>query len=460
MNNFFALLFAFAFSLSLTACASFSSDGGLNPARQLAQERLGKDLKWTRSASDRDAVEQRVKSLLDQPLSADDAVQMALLNNRSLQASFAELGIAESDWVQAGRLPNPRFAMLRARAGVDYKIEQALTFNIMSLLTMPMAKEVEQRRFAQTQLAVAQVVAQLATETRKAWTVAVAADETVRYMEQVKQAAEASAELARGMLQAGNWSRVDQAREQGFYNDAVQGLAHARLTQQLAREHLIRLLGLPGSQTLHLPQQLPDLPELPAAEDDLPNIETQAMQNRLDLQMARAETEALAKNLGLTRTTRFINVLEIGPARVLEGARSDPYKKGYEISFELPLFDWGDARVVKAEALYMQAVNRAAATAVNARSEVRAAWQTRRTRYDLARHQRDEVLPLRKQIADENLLRYNGMLISVFDLLADARAQMTAVNDSIEALRDFWMAQAEMDGVVLGGGMASMRSAE
>ena len=216
----------------------------------------------------------------------------------------------------------------------------------------------------------------------------------------------------------------------------------------MARERLTRLLGVWGSQAqFKLPERLPDLPKNP---DDLPDVEKVAMEQRLDLQAVRLETEALARNLGLTKATRFINVLEFGPARVLEGRRSEPYKKGYEIGFELPIFDWGTARVAKAESIYMQAVNRAAEAAINARSEVREAYRGSRVRYDVARHYRDEIVPIRKRIADENQLRYNGMLIGVFELLADARAQIDSVNGYIEALRDFWIAKADLDMALIG----------
>ena len=199
----------------------------------------------------------------------------------------------------------------------------------------------------------------------------------------------------------------------------------------------------------HFLRQTP-LWKLPAAALDAPDIERQAMGSRIDLQIAKLDAEATARNLGLTKTTRFIDVLEIGPARVLEGRRSESYKKGYEISFELPLFDWGGSRVARAEAIYMQSVERAAEAAVNARSEVREAYAGYRTAFDIARHYRDEVVPLRKRISDENLLRYNGMLIGVFELLADARAQVAGVNGYIEALRDFWIAQADLDMALVG----------
>jgi outer membrane protein TolC len=446
------LLTALTVAIAAGGCASFSKDGGFTTVEQIAAARIGKDVTWAKTADQRETIASRVAELLAQPLTVDAAVQIALLNNRELQAGFYELGIAEADLVQAGRLPNPRFSMFRALRGDDYKIEQALTFNIFSLVSMPLATAVEQRRFARTQQQVAMDVLRLAAATRKAYFVAVAANETARYMEQVKAAADAGAELARRMAQAGNWSRLNQAREQGFYAEAALTVARAAQAQTAAREQLVRRLGLWGAQTQF---QLPTrLPELPPNADELPNIEQLAMEQRLDLQALRLETAALAKNLGLTKATRLINVLEFGPARVLEGQRSDPYKNGYEISFELPIFDWGGAKVAKAEAIYLQALDRAAAAAINARSEVRESYQDYRASYDIARHYRDEIVPLRKLIAGENQLRYNGMLIGVFDLLADARVQIASVNGYIEALRDFWLAQSDLQMALIGSPVA------
>jgi outer membrane protein TolC len=187
---------------------------------------------------------------------------------------------------------------------------------------------------------------------------------------------------------------------------------------------------------------------LPKEADDLPDIERVALGQRLDVQGAKLAAQQTAKNLGLTRATRFVNVLELGVVR--NSSNEVPTQRGWEVAFELPLFDWGDARVARAEAVYMQALNRAAETAINARSEVREAYGSYRSAYDIARHYRDEIVPLRARIAEENRLRYNGMLIGVFELLADARSQITSVNGYIEALRDFWFAQADLEMALIG----------
>jgi outer membrane protein TolC len=437
-----------ALVLTLTGCASFSPDGGFGVVEKATAERLGTpvQLAWARQPEDLDRIAQRVDALLGQPLTMDGAVQLALLNNRGLQAAYAELGITEAEIVQAGRLPNPGFSFGRMTKGDEIELERGLHVNLARLIAMPLVQRVEARRLEQVRSTVAMQVLSLAADTRKAWVQAVAAEESVRYSRQVMQAAEAGAELARRMAAVGNFNKLQQAREQGFYADAALNLARAEQQQRATRERLTRLLGLWGEQTaFQLPGRLPDLPAQPR---ELPDVERVALAQRLDVAAARAGAEATAQNLGLTRTTRFVNVLELGLVR--NSSNEAPTQKGWEIGFELPLFDWGGARVARAEGAYMQALHRAAETAINARSEVREAYGAYRSAWDIAKHQRDEIVPLRARISEENLLRYNGMLIGVFELLADARSQIASVNGAIDALRDFWLAQADLDMALVG----------
>jgi outer membrane protein TolC len=429
----------------LGGCASFSQDGGFGPIQSATQTQIQKDVTWSRDEASRVQIQARVDALLAQPLSADAAVQIALLNNPGLQAAFNTLGIAEADLVSARRLPNPGFAIGRLTRGSEVEWERSLHLDLARLLTMPMRIGIEQRLFEQTRRELVLNVLRLAADTRKAWVVAVTASQSAQYQQQAMDAAEAGADLARRMVQAGNWSKLRQAREHAFYADAALAVARAEGVKLQARERLVRLMGLPNGDMLALPDRLPELPgSLPV----LSNVEQQAMASRLDLQMMKLQAEALAKNLGLTRSTRLVNVLELG---VMNNSSNEaPLQRGYEISFELPLFDWGQSRVVAAESRYRQALERARETAVNARSEVREAYAMQQSRYAIARHLRDEVVPLKKRISDENLLRYNGMLIGVFELLADARSQISAVNAAIEAQRDYWLAEADLQMALVG----------
>ena len=435
----------------LAGCASFSADGGFGKVAELTQQRTGQRATWQRSAADVDAAQVRVDELLAQPLTVDSAVELALLNNRGLQARFAELGIAETDLVRAGRLANPSFTFGRLRGGGVTEIDRSIMFDVLGLLTLPLAHQVEQGRFAQAQYGAAFEAVGVAADTRRAFFDAVAAAELVGYFEQVRDAADASGELARRMLRAGNFSKLAQMRQQAFAADATAQLARARQHALAARERLVRLLGLTGGPAdVKLPQRLPDLPTAPLPQQD---AEQTAMAQRLDLLMARHATEATARALGLTKATRFVNVLHTGYANTSQ--TGEARQNGYEIELELPLFDFGAARTARAEAIYMQSVHRTAAVAVNARSELRESYAAYRSAFEIARHYRDEVVPLRQRIADENLLRYNGMLIGVFELLADAREQIAGVTGHVEALRDHWIAETDLRTALTGRSPAS-----
>ena len=438
----------------LAGCATPHPDAGFDQVSQTIGQRLNKDLHWARDETHRRLIDERVTDLLTRPLSADDAVQLALLNHRGLQAAFDELGIAEADRVRALSLPNPGIGIGRSRRGTEIENGLALHFNLARLLALPLVAEVESRRIAQLQADTALRAITQAAEVRKAWVLAVASAESVRYARQVMEAAAVSAELARRMAATGNFNKLQHAREQSFQADATLNLARAEQAQKASRERLTRLLGLWGAQTAYrLPERLPDLP---TTLDERAALESLAIAQRLDVQGARLAAERTASALGLTRATRFINILEIGAER--ERSNDAPVKTVWEISLELPIFDSGQARVARAEAVYRQALNRAAEIAINARSEVREAWSTRHSTWEMARYHREQIVPLRQRIAEENLLRYNGMLIGVFELLADARAQIASVNAAIDALRDFWLAQADMEMALIGKPVSTLPS--
>lgn len=429
----------------LTACAQFSPDGGMQSVSALTVARTGQPL--ARLAQDAKLVDEKVRALLSGPLTADSAVQLALLNNRGLQASLEDIGISEADLVRAGRLPNPFISFSRI-AGEDVEVGRAIGFDFLALLTMPARIKIERHRFEQTQQRAALQAVQLAASTRRAYFDAVAAAETARYMQQVEEVAGAGAELAREMKKAGNWSALDALRQQGFYADAVAQSKLASQSSLAAQEALTRLLGLESPEALQLPQRLPDLP---AALTGIEQPEQHALDQRLDVQIARTNTLALATTLGLTRSTAMVDAMRLTYKN--HSTSGEPRANGFEVMLMLPLFDWTGARNRRAEAVYMQAFYRSADIALRARSEVRTAQAARQHAHAIAAHYRDDIVPMRKQISDETLLRYNGMLIGVFELLADARSQMLAVNASILALRDYWVAESNWQMAMTGGSL-------
>lgn len=422
-----------ALAVALPGCASLSPDGGVGAVQTDVRAHLPQDV-----GLPRDAARARVAALLAQPLTADDAVQIALLDNPGLLGGFDALIEAETRVVAARRLPNPGVSIARLARGDEVEWERSLHLDLARLLAMPLRAGVESRLYERARRALVLDVLRLAADTRRAWVEAVAAAQSAGYRRDVLEVAEAGADLARRMAETGNWSVLRQTREQRAYADAALAAARAEQQSKRARERLVRLLGLDDEAKLRLPERLPDLPD---ALPPLPAVEQQAMDTRIDLQVARLQAGALAADLGLSRRTRFVNVLELGV--IDNDSNLEPNQRGYEIRFELPLFDGGGARVAAAEARYRQALMQARGLAVDARSQVREAHALRQSQYAVARHLRDEVVPLAQRASDETLLRYNGMLVDVFALLADARERVTAVSAALDAQRDYWLAEAD-----------------
>jgi outer membrane protein TolC len=439
--------------IALGGCASFSPDGGFDDVGKAVSERTGADARWLRSDADRDAVAARVNELLSKPIGPDQAVQIALLNNRGLQAAYAELGISEAERVQAGRWVNPGFSYEYLTRADELEITRKLVFDVLALFTMPRRVAIATQRFEAAKLRAAADALQAAADARRAWFDAVAAVQSAQYAAKVKASAEAGAELATQMARVGNFSALDQAREQAFNAEAGARLARARQESVAASERLARSLGLAeGPSAFRLPERLPDLPKAPREPGPL---EGTALRERLDVQAAVRDAEALATSLGLTRATRYIDVLELGAEH--NSASGQPAQKGWELGVRLPVFDLGDARVSNASQRYVQAVDRAAQIAVNARSEVREAYAAYRTAFTVAAQYRDDIVPLRQKISEESLLRYNGMLLSVFELLADAREQAASVDGYIRALRDFWLSESDLQMALAGRAPRSMQ---
>jgi outer membrane protein TolC len=450
MNRIFATgrrrVLVGTFPLILSACAAPNPDQAYDTLRQFTEQHTGQTLRWQRNAQERDDAAQQVRKILQEELHADSAVQLALLNNQSLQARLYELAIAEADYAQAAHIANPGFSFSRLHGGTQVEFDRSLSLNLLQLLSFPLTREMEAQAKEQTRLEVANDILKLVADTRVAYYTALAAQQSLQYAQQIQDVAEAAADLASRMRMAGNFSELQQAQQQIFYADATLNRLHAQQQLVRSREALTRLLGLSDAEgSYRLPDRLPDMP---TAIIPMPAMEQQAITQRLDVQMAGLHSAHLAKNLGLVQSTRWINVFELSGVNNTLDDHSRQY--GYQVTLELPLFDWGEARVAKAEARYMQALRNTASIGLHARSEVREMYAMLQSKHAAVMEFRNQILPLKKKIAEQQLLHYNGMLVSVFDLLADARGQMLSVNEAISAERDFWIAQSNLQMSMLG----------
>ena len=439
-------------ALALSGCAAFSPDSGISVVADATGESIGKQVAFVRTADDAEQARGTVRQLLARSLSADAAVQVALLNNKGLQAAYNELALAETDLIEQSLPPNPTFSISRISGNGASEIERQVVGDILALATLPFRTEIARERFRQAQLRAALETLRLAAEVRRTYFRTIAANEIAGLLTNAKSTAESTAQLAKKLGETGALNKLDQAREQVFYAETTAELASARQAATSAREHLTRLMGLWGEDLgFRLPDKLPSLPPRPKT---LPGIEADAVGHRIDLQIARMELSALAKSLDLTQATRFVTLLDVaGISRRTRDPESAPFReRGFDVQFQIPLFDGGEVRVRQAAETYNLAFNRLTEKAINVRSEARDAYRVYRSTYDIASHYQREILPLRGIISDEMQLRFSSMQVDVFALLTEARQRIASLRAAIDAKREFFLAQAELQTAVNGGG--------
>ncbi|UPJ68162.1 TolC family protein [Bradyrhizobium sp. 191] len=453
MSQHFARGLLVLAALGLSGCAAFSPDGGMTDVSDVTSRTINKDVAFVRSAEGAAAVDARVRQLLSRTLSVDAVVQIALLNNKGLQAAYNELALAETDLVEQSLPPNPVFAISRISGNGASEIERQVVGDILALATLPFRSEIARERFRGAQLRAALATLRHASDVRRAYVRAVAANEMVELLTDAKATAESTAQLALKLGETGSLNKLDQAREQVFYAETTADLASARQAAGSARERLARLMGLwDDGLDFRLPDRLPPLPRRPQA---LPSIEADAVAHRIDLQIARLELAALAKALNLTEATRFVTLLDLaGISRRTQDPEGPPFReRGFDVQFQIPIFDGGEVRVRQAAETYNLAFNRLTERAVNVRSEARDAYRVYRSTYDIAGHYQREIIPLRKIITEEMQLRFSSMQVDIFALLTEARQRLASLRGAIDARQRFFLAQADLQTAINGGGV-------
>ena len=453
MNRPLKLTTCAAMVALLTGCASVNFDQAVADTNQNAGTFTSGQLALRQTTEQSGASAKLAQDLLAKPLSANDAVQLALANSPAVQTLLAQSWADMSAANQAGRIANPLFRFERVTFKDELDLGRILSFGLLDILTLPRRQAIAQSQMTLARVQLSASVVEQVTQTRQAWVRAVASSQVLQYAQQINTTAEASAELAKRMQQVGNFNKLQRARQQVFYADSVAQLAAAQHSALAAREELVRQLGLTDTQAalLKLPDRLPDLPKQARAAAP---INGAATDQRLDVQLARGQLDAAGKAQGLNLLTSLVDVeLDIIRSTTFDnagGVGQGFAKRGYELGIRLPIFDWGNAKRDAMNAQSIAAANRYESVVRAASSQLRESYSAYRTAYDVARHYRDEIVPLRKTMAEENVLRYNGMLIGVFELLADTRDQIGSVVTAINAYQQYWLADAALSASVIG----------
>lgn len=442
--------------VGLAGCAHVAPDDAFGDVRSLVADRGLPDPQWHRDPAQDATVQQAVRALLAHELTPRSAAEIALLNNRSLQAELENLGIAQAEVVHASRVMNPvlvgspRFS---DRSGTN--LDLGITQNLLQLLVRPARKQLAGAQLEETQLRVAHEVLGVAAKTQIAYFELVGAQQVQEMRQLVADAAESSFGLAGRIHEAGNLSDLQLANERILYEEARVEVARSEILVRAAREHLNRLMGLWGNDVDWVAADR--LPDLPQEEAPLQDLESLAIARRLDLAAEIQSVEVAALALGITRDWRYFLTAEIGPSA--ERETDGEWLVGPSLGLELPIFDQRQAEIAQEQGRLRQRTDRMTALAVDIRSEVRTLRDRLVMTRDLLEHYRDVVIPLRERIVSLTEEQYNYMLVGAFELLLSKQSEYAAYRDYIEAVRDYWITRVELEQAV-GGSLAAPQSSE
>ena len=425
-------------------CTTVPREAGFGDVQKAVAERTGHLVQWRGHSAEDTAVDQAVHLLLEKELMADDVVEIALLNNLTLQATYQDLGIAQADLVQAGLLQNPTLSLERRFSGQAAEFDVAQ--DLISLLAMPLRKRVAGAQFEAAKRRVGHAVLETAAETREAFYYCQAGEQSLEMRRSVAEATASSADAAKRLHDAGKTNDLDLANEQKLAGQASLDLSAAENDAAQARERLTMQMGLWGLDAKW--KIAARLPEPPSADPSLQGLETLAIARRLDLDAARQEIVSEAESLGLKQGFRYIPEITLFNHYSHE---IDPvHSIGPGLQFTVPLFDQGEAQIFKGRAKLEQSQLRYAVLAVNIRSKVRAAHSALAHSRVRAEYDRLRVLPLQQRILDQTQLQFSGMFLGVSQLFLAKQARFNAGREYIETLRDYWIGHAELERVTGG----------
>src|SRR5882724_149577 len=444
-------------TVALVGCAHVDPNPAFRELANTVHLRTGKRVQWNRGSAEDAQAQAAVASLLSRSLTADSAVQVALLNNHNLQATYEELGIAQADLVEAGLLRNPIFTFDRRFPGQAMDVDLLKEF--IDILLLPLRKRIAAAQFEAAKLRVGHEILKTAAEVRAAFYEHQGDEELIDLRKTVADATERSAETALRMQQAGNLKNLDLATEQASHAQAKIELAKAQSEAVQTREKLSKLMGAFGAQTNWTVASR--LPELSGGEVSTSQVESRAIQQRLDLAAARQEFIAQARSLGIARADAILQQAEFGAH--YEREISGEYAVGPSVNVPIPIFNQGQAAVARSSAKLRRSEQRYLALAADIRSDVRAA----RDKMLLSRRQveyfKSTALPTRMRVTEESQLEYNAMQIGPFQLLQAKQEEVKTGAESVEALRDYWVARSELEKAVGGsltGKFVSLQSDE
>lgn len=425
----------------LSGCSTISQKEAFDSVNQLTLQQGSKNLQWIKTPQEAASVDESVRALLSEPLTQENALRIMLINNRALQQSYENIGIAQSELVEAGLMRNPLLGYSIGRANGITTSTISVEVAFLDLLWIPLRRELSGLALEEATFTIGDMVLRSARDAKKSYIESRIAEEKVALFRSILKSHEASLQLAVRQYTAGNLSKRDMLKIQDSYEHArIESIKLAR-ENATARESLNKILGVYGEQTHYTLSTEPLTRLAPAVSE--PGLEKHAIINRLDMRSAMKSVDYAAKQAGYSENTRLLDEVELS----VESEKTTGEKRfnTFGIKLPIPLFDFGQARVSKSQAIYNQSVHRLYEMAVNVRSEVREGYAHLRYTYDIARSYDEVIVKTNQQILEETQLFYNGMLDGIYELLEDQRRAGEAKMESLDALGEYKRAQADLE---------------
>src|SRR6516164_7842753 len=450
--------FSSIFALALAAGIAREKEEAFQSVQQSVQERTGKAVRWQEDQKARQQALQDVRQILRKPLTVDTAVQIALLNNRSLQATFEEIGLSAADVLDAATIPYLRLDLAvrfsdKPPSGTYVDYTAAIDF--LSIIMIPLKKRVAKDRLESAALRVADDTLDLVSQVKGAFYSLQASQQFLKRFKLIVDANAASLDLAQRQHEAGNIKDLALAQQQASYSRFRLDVAATEAEIRRNREKLNRLLGLWGSDTGW--QIVGELPEVPSSDLPIRGLERLAISQRLDLQADYLRLTSQAEDLGLTKAFRLVGALDFGVES--ERETDSQTRTGPRFAIELPIFNQGQARIARGAAALRQDYDKFEALAINVRSQIRELRDDLTSKRETARFYQDELLPGQRRILNESLMNYNAMEIGNFELFTAKAEEARTEREYLEAVRDYWITRAELERAV-GGNLNVRQPAE
>lgn len=437
--------------LILSGCSKIDTDPtcALIQVQQNVQERTGEVIGWDDAGGCCLEFNDWLAETLQEDLSVDTTVQVALLNNQRLKGIYQDLGIAQAQLVQAGLLKNPIFSFsIRYERLLDSAniIEMGLVQNFLDVVLKPLKIKLACAELELIKSEVAAEVLDLIAETKIAFYSLQSAEQMLKMKRQVFETRDAAYDVARRLRQAGNITDLALAIERSTYEQMKIDLSTSEVQVLEARERLNVLMGLWGLNTdWRLSEETQDIQDL---DVDLSCIENHVIAKSLDLKSSRQKMRATALGLGVDNAELIFPELTYGPDS--ERDPREPWFIGPQFSMGIPIFDIGLAQKASARAELKKQWNEYTALAVEVRSASRVASYRLLNALKQNRYYRDVIIPLEEQITEETHRQLNAMQLGVLDLLLIKQKELDTKMKSISSYRDYWIARTQVEMLLSG----------